>query len=192
MRSYLTPSVTYGSDTAAAHLSIQAVSKVYRGRQAWTDKLLRQTSDDFVAIADITLDIEPNTFVSIIGPSGCGKSTLLNILAGLSRPSSGSILLNGKPIQGPGPDRGVVFQNYALMPWMTVAENLRFAIDTVYPAMPAAQQKTIVQEYIDLVGLRGAEHKHPHELQPFPKTISTSIVAVAELNPRLTHDLLLQ
>ncbi|WP_421657377.1 ABC transporter ATP-binding protein [Leptothermofonsia sp. ETS-13] len=151
-------------DYTAAQLSIQNVSKVYYGRQTWVDKLLKQTSQDFVAIADINLEIESNTFVSIIGPSGCGKSTLLNIIAGLLRPSTGSIILNEEPIKGPGPDRGVVFQNYALMPWMNVVENLRFVIETVYPSMPLAQQKRIVHEYIDLVGLNGAEHKHPHEL----------------------------
>jgi len=148
----------------AINLSIQSVSKVYRGRQTLADKVLRQTSQDFVALANIDLDIAPNTFVSIIGPSGCGKSTLLNIIAGLLKPSTGTIILGDRPITGPGPDRGVVFQNYALMPWMTVAENIRFALETVYPQMPLAEQRQIVQEYIGLVGLRGAERKHPHEL----------------------------
>ncbi len=151
-------------DTTAAHLSIQQVSKVFPGQSRWLDKLQRRTSADFVAIADIDLDITPNTFVSIIGPSGCGKSTLLNIMAGLSTPTSGVVMVNGRPITGPGPDRGVIFQNYALMPWMTVAQNIRFAVETVYPKLPRAEQKAIVHEYITLVGLQGAERKHPHEL----------------------------
>lgn len=149
---------------AGARLTIQQVSKVYPGKQGFKERLLRQTSPDFIALDHISLDIAPNTFVSIIGPSGCGKSTLLNIIAGLSKPSSGEVLLNGQPIQKPGPDRGIVFQNYALMPWMTVAENIRFAVETVYPKMPLAKQKNLVHEFISLVGLRGAERKHPHEL----------------------------
>ena len=152
------------TDVPMAQVSLQNVSKVFPGRRGWTNKLLRRTSIDFVALDDISLEVEANTFVSIIGPSGCGKSTLLTIVAGLSTPTSGTVMLNGSEISGPGPDRGVVFQNYALMPWMTVAENIRFGVETVYPKMPLAQQKNVVHEYIDLVGLRGAEKKHPHEL----------------------------
>ncbi|WP_404791179.1 ABC transporter ATP-binding protein [Altericista sp. CCNU0014] len=148
----------------AAHLSIRGVSKVYQGRQTIVDRVLKRTSQDYLAIAEIDLEVESNTFVSIIGPSGCGKSTLLNIIAGLSEPSTGSIILGDLPITGPGPDRGVVFQNYAIMPWMTVAENIYFALETVFPQRSRAELNRIVREYIDLVGLKGAERKHPHEL----------------------------
>ena len=171
-------------ETTAAHLSIQNVSKVYAGRNSFIDKTLRRTSPDFTAIADISLEVEPNTFVSIIGPSGCGKSTLLNIIAGLSAPSTGAIVLNDKPIHGPGPDRGVVFQNYALMPWMTVAENIRFAIATVYPQMPVVEQTAIVQQYIGLVGLQGAERKHPHELSGGMKQ-RVGIARALAINPQM-------
>lgn len=155
--------LTTGTSTVA-QVSLQQVSKVFPGKRGWVNKLLRRTSRDFVAIDDITLDIEANTFVSIIGPSGCGKSTLLATIAGLTTPSSGLIMLNGKEVCNPSPECGVVFQNYALMPWMTVSENIRFAIETVYPKMPIGQQKKVVNEYVNLVGLRGAERKHPHEL----------------------------
>ena len=150
--------------TQQAQISICDVSMVYRGRSGFINKLTRRTSKDYVALANINFDIAPNTFVSIIGPSGCGKSTLLNLIAGLTSPSSGAILINGEEVYAPGPDRGVVFQNYALMPWLTVAENLHFAIETVYPTMSLADRKSRVYEYIELVGLRGAEKKHPHEL----------------------------
>ena len=150
--------------TQQAQISICDVSMVYRGRSGLINKLTRRTSKDYVALANINFDIAPNTFVSIIGPSGCGKSTLLNLLAGLTSPSSGAILINGEEVHAPGPDRGVVFQNYALMPWLTVAENLHFAIETVYPKMSLADRKSRVYEYIELVGLKGAEKKHPHEL----------------------------
>ncbi|WP_434686242.1 ABC transporter ATP-binding protein [Pseudanabaena minima] len=150
--------------TQQAQISICDVSMVYRGRSGLINKLTRRTSKDYVALANINFDIAPNTFVSIIGPSGCGKSTLLNLIAGLTSPSSGAILINGEEVHAPGPDRGVVFQNYALMPWLTVAENLHFAIETVYPTMSLADRKSRVYEYIELVGLKGAEKKHPHEL----------------------------
>ncbi len=152
------------NETSQAQISVRNVSMVYRGRGGLINRLIQKTSKDYIALADINFDIAPNTFVSIIGPSGCGKSTLLNLIAGLTTPTNGSICINGEEIYAPGPDRGVVFQNYALMPWLTVAENLHFAIETVYPKMSLADRKSRVYEYIDLVGLKGAEKKHPHEL----------------------------
>ncbi|MGB7413813.1 MAG: ABC transporter ATP-binding protein [Thermosynechococcaceae cyanobacterium] len=141
-------------------LSLRQVSKVFPGKRS----LFKRSSADFVAIDEVSLDIEHNTFVTIIGPSGCGKSTLLNIIAGLSEASTGTVVMDNQPITGPGPDRGMVFQNYALMPWMTVADNIKFAVETVYPKLSAAKLKQIVSENIQLVDLVGAERKHPHEL----------------------------
>ncbi|MDJ0679646.1 MAG: ABC transporter ATP-binding protein [Xenococcaceae cyanobacterium MO_167.B52] len=147
-----------------SQISLRHVSKVFPGRKGWLNKLTGQATSDFLAIDDINLDIEHNTFVSIIGPSGCGKSTLLNIIAGLSSATSGSILMNGQPIAKPGPDRGMVFQNYALMPWMSVEDNIRFAVETVYPKISPKEQSRIVKEHIQLVGLVGAEKKRPNEI----------------------------
>lgn len=145
-------------------ISLRHISKTFPGRSSWLDKITGQATSDFVAIEDINLDIEHNTFVSIIGPSGCGKSTLLNIIAGLSSATSGKVMINGQIVEQPGPDRGMVFQNYALMPWMTVEDNIKFAVETVYPKMSVKQQKRVVKENIQLVGLVGAEKKRPHEL----------------------------
>ncbi|ELS01616.1 nitrate transport ATP-binding subunits C and D [Xenococcus sp. PCC 7305] len=145
-------------------ISLHHVSKTFPGRSGWLNKITGQASSDFVAIEDINLDIKHNTFVSIIGPSGCGKSTLLNIIAGLSSSTSGEVRINGEMVDKPGPDRGMVFQNYALMPWMTVEGNIRFAVETVYPNMSVKQQKRVVKENIQLVNLTGAENKRPHEL----------------------------
>lgn len=170
--------------TTTAQLLLRDVWKIYPGRQSLQDRLLRRTSADFTALAGINLEIAANTFVSIIGPSGCGKSTLLTTIAGLTAPTRGSVLLNGSEIQGPGPDRGVVFQNYALMPWMTVAENIQFAIATVYPKMPASQQQYIFHEMINLVGLHGAERKHPHELSGGMKQ-RVGIARALAINPEI-------
>jgi nitrate/nitrite transport system ATP-binding protein len=157
---------------------------VYPGRNRWSDRLLKRAKPDYVALTDISLDIEPNTFVSIIGPSGCGKSTLLNIIAGLAQPSDGEVYIDGVPITGPGPDRGMIFQSYALMPWMTVEENIRFAVETVYPKMPLIRQRGIVREHIDLVGLAGAEKKHPHELSGGMRQ-RVGIARALAINPRI-------
>ncbi|MEM9272419.1 MAG: ABC transporter ATP-binding protein [Cyanobacteria bacterium P01_F01_bin.143] len=151
-------------NASEVQISLRHVSKTFSGRTGWLNKITGQASSDFIAIEDINLDIEHNTFVSIIGPSGCGKSTLLNIIAGLSSATSGEVTINGQIIDKPGPDRGMVFQNYALMPWMTVEGNIKFAVETVYPKMSDKQQKRIVKENLQLVGLEGAENKRPHEL----------------------------
>jgi cyanate lyase len=97
----------------STQLVVKDVFKVFPGRQRWQDKLLRRTSADFVAIADINLEIAANTFVSIIGPSGCGKSTLLNIIAGLTLPTSGTVFINGVEVTQPGPDRASLFYRQA-------------------------------------------------------------------------------
>ena len=167
-----------------AQISLRHISKIFPGRNGWLDKITGQASRDFVAIEDINLEIEHNTFVSIIGPSGCGKSTLLNIIAGLSCASNGEVRIDGQLVEQPGPDRGMVFQNYALMPWMTVAGNIKFAVETVFPQMPEKQQKRIVKENIQLVGLTGAENKRPHELSGGMKQ-RVGIARALAINPQI-------
>lgn len=152
------------SGEVSCQISLRNVSKVFPGNHGLLDKLTGKTKADFTAIENIDLDIEHNTFVSIIGPSGCGKSTMLDIIAGLSTATTGTVTIDGQVVDQPGPDRGMVFQNYALMPWMTVRDNIKFAVKTVYPKMAAKQQQRVIKENIQLVGLTGAENKHPHEL----------------------------
>lgn len=113
---------------------------------------------------DVTIKIDKGEFVTTIGHSGCGKSTLLNIIAGLDRPSEGGVILGGREVSGPGLDRMVVFQNFSLMPWMTVFENIRLAVRAAYGQWTDEAIAAHVHKYINLVGLKGAEKKRPSAL----------------------------
>ena len=116
----------------------------------------------FVAVENVTLDIQKGEFVSIVGPSGCGKSTLLDLIAGLTKPSVGEILLNGKIITGPGLDRGIVFQQYALYPWLTALQNIEFGLEAKGVDKKTRREKATY--YLNLVGLSGFENHYPNEL----------------------------
>jgi NitT/TauT family transport system ATP-binding protein len=116
----------------------------------------------FIALSEMSFQVGAGEFLVIVGPSGCGKSTLLDLLAGLTKPCSGRILLDGKPIGGPAMDRGIVFQQYALFPWRTALENVAFGLEVQGIAEKARRE--IAQRYLSLVGLDGFEHRHPHEL----------------------------
>ena len=138
-------------------LQLSGISKQFRAARA---------AAPTTAVADFDLRVAEGEFVCIVGPSGCGKSTVLNMIAGLEAPSSGSITLGSRAITGPGADRGVMFQDYALMPWQTVAQNVGFGLAHGTPGagLSREQQAARVREYIELVGLVGSEHKYPHQL----------------------------
>ena len=125
-----------------------------------------RTGQTTLAVADVSLDIEAGEFISIVGPSGCGKSTVLNMIAGLDKPSSGSLLKDGAPIAGPGADRGVMFQDYALMPWQTVQDNVGFGLRHGTPGkgFTPVQREERIRHFVELVGLNGSEKKYPHQL----------------------------
>ena len=120
------------------------------------------TGESVHALEDINLELYEGELVSVVGPSGCGKSTLLNILAGLLPYKVGKASVDGELIQGPGPDRGVVFQEHAILPWRTVAKNIGHGLEI--KKIPEVERIQRVQEFIDLVGLSGFEDKYPHEL----------------------------
>jgi nitrate/nitrite transport system ATP-binding protein len=117
-----------------------------------------------VALQNINLDIQRGEFVSLIGHSGCGKSTLLNILAGLYQQTGGSVELDSRPITQPGPDRGVVFQNYSLLPWLSVRDNVFAAVDAVYKDKSKTEKRELVDNFLRKVGLYQHRDKKPGQL----------------------------
>jgi len=119
-----------------------------------------------IAVRDFTLDVRRGEFLVIVGPSGCGKTTVLNLLAGLERATEGSVTIDGRPIDAPGPDRGVMFQDYALFPWQTVWGNVGFGLahGPAGAGLDAAARERRVRDCVELVGLAGAEAKYPHQL----------------------------
>jgi NitT/TauT family transport system ATP-binding protein len=119
-------------------------------------------NDHVTALDGLSLAVRAHEFVSVIGPSGCGKSTFLRIVAGLDRPTSGEIVVSGCKVTGPGADRGMVFQEYALLPWKTTEANIEFGLRL--KGMPKDERRTITQRFVDLVGLTGFEKKYPHQL----------------------------
>lgn len=134
-------------------LTLESLSKTYfdpyRGTQV-------------VAVRDVSLEVEEGDFVAVVGPSGCGKSTILNMIAGFVPITSGRILVDGREVKGPGPDRGVVFQSFALFPWKTVAENVTFG--PKMRGVSKAERQKIADEYLALAGLSHAADRYPNEL----------------------------
>ncbi|MBD2328202.1 nitrate ABC transporter ATP-binding protein [Alkalinema sp. FACHB-956] len=138
----------------------------------------------YVALKNVDLNIREGEFVSLIGHSGCGKSTLLNIIAGFEQASAGGVVLEGREIKTPGPDRMMVFQNYSLLPWLTVRQNIALAVNKVLKNLPEAERKDIVEEHINLVGLRHAADKKPKELSGGMKQ-RTAIGRALAIRPRV-------
>src|SRR5687768_7775276 len=118
--------------------------------------------NDFRALDGIDLDFPRGELTTLLGPSGCGKTTTLKIIAGLIEPTEGEVLVNGRPVSGPGPERAFVFQDFALLPWATVLRNVAFGLEL--RGVPKPQREEIARAQIAEVGLTGAEHKYPHEL----------------------------
>jgi NitT/TauT family transport system ATP-binding protein len=135
-----------------ARIDVQRLTKTFQAIKGETVE----------AIQDVDLAVGDNQFVTIVGPSGCGKSTLLYIIAGFVAPTSGTVLVDGRAVRGPGPDRGIVFQEYALFPWRTVQDNIKYGLEE--KGVPRDEVERTVQKYLRLMGLQGFERKYPREL----------------------------
>jgi nitrate/nitrite transport system ATP-binding protein len=136
-----------------AFLKIDRVSKVYPS-----------ASGPVTILDDISLDVQEGEFICVIGHSGCGKSTLLNMVSGFNTPTSGQVVLSNQVVTDPGPDRMMVFQNYCLLPWLTVYENVYLAVDAVHGQKSERQKKAIVHEHLQMVGLMEAKDKRPTQI----------------------------
>lgn len=135
-------------------------------------------------LSDINLSVEKNEFIAVIGFSGAGKSTLMSLLAGLQTPTTGEVRMNGAIIEEPGPDLGLMFQNYSLLPWLTVNENIRLAVKTVFPKLSRKEVADKIAHYVDMVKLSQAGDKLPHELSGGMRQ-RASLARTLSLDPRV-------
>lgn len=146
--------------------------------------LTHGSNDEFCVFKDINISVKEKEYLSVLGHSGCGKSTLLNIIAGIETQSSGYVFLDNKEVSGPGIDRMVVFQNFALMPWMTVFGNIKLAVKAAFPDWDRKMVNDHTQRYIDMVGLSGAENKRPVALSGGMRQ-RVGIARAFAVNPRI-------
>jgi len=158
---------------SAGRIECRAVRKSYRDTAE--DKEVR-------ALDGLNLNIEGGEFLMLLGPSGCGKSTLLNIIAGFEKPDSGSVAVDGVPVERPGPDRGVVFQDYALFPWLNVQRNVEYGL--LEKGLKRAEVADVAKRYLEMVGLRGFEKRFPHELSGGMRQ-RVALVRVLAIDPKI-------
>lgn len=154
VKSMLQSNGTHSSSLADSFLVIENLSKAYT----------TPSGEEFVVLDNINLTVGPNEFVALIGHSGCGKSTLLKMVGGLERVTSGLLTLEGKEIRKPGRDRMMVFQQYSLLPWLTVRENVRLAVDEAMRHLSRLERTSIVNEHLAMVNLTAAANKYPDEI----------------------------
>ncbi len=139
---------------------------------------------DYTVLQDVNLAVDRGEFICVIGHSGCGKSTLLSMVSGFNQPTSGRVILEDQPITKPGPDRMVVFQNYALLPWRSVFDNVYLAVDAVYPKKSKVEKRAIVRDHLALVGLTEAADKKPTQISGGMKQ-RVSIARALAIRPRM-------
>lgn len=135
-------------------ISVQGISKIFKGK--------RKGEEENVVLKDVSFDVNEGEFVSLLGPSGCGKTTTLTIIAGFKKATEGKIVVNGKEVKKPGPDRSFVFQNYALFPWLKVGENIEYPMKKM--KVPKAERKTRLKELLEMAQLTEYENYYIHEI----------------------------
>lgn len=154
-------STSQGAATAVAGTEDKIIARNIR-RVYQIKRSPNEEATEFEAIKQLDLTVKQGEFLAIVGPSGCGKSTFLDMIAGLAKPSSGEIFMDGNLITGPALDRGIVMQGYALFPWRTVRKNVEFGLEI--KKVPQKERQEISQQYLELVGLKNFEDRYPHEL----------------------------
>lgn len=159
-----------GADSA---LSLRGLSKTF---------VEQKTGKQLEVLAGIDLDIRSGSFTCVVGPSGCGKTTLLRLISGLETPTGGQVLFEGEPVAGPGPERGMVFQEYALFPWRTVVKNVSFGLEI--EGMPREEARRKADGYLETVGLTGHEDLYPRELSGGMKQ-RVAIARTLAVEPRI-------
>jgi NitT/TauT family transport system ATP-binding protein len=155
-----------------AQIVIERVNHTYRPQRGRT----------VLALSDVSLDVRPREFLALLGPSGCGKSTLLYLVGGFLPTEAGRITVEGKPVSAPSPDRGIVFQHFALFPWKTVRANILYGLER--QGMPRAEREERAQAFIDLVGLKGFEDSYPSHLSGGMKQ-RTAIARTLAFDPNI-------
>lgn len=139
---------------------------------------------EYTAVTNIDLNIKKGEIVALIGHSGCGKSTILNAIAGMVKPTAGKVLVNQKIVSGPGPDRGIVFQNYSLLPWLTVYKNIYEVVDSVFPQKTISEKKETTEFYLNVVGLWSHKDKFPQQISGGMKQ-RVAIARAFSINPNV-------
>ena len=165
--------LTFMLSTRDSFLAFENVSKTYPTAKG-----------DYTVLDGVNLTIFEGEFICLIGHSGCGKSTLLNMVSGFNQPTYGEVRLEGKPITSPGPDRMMVFQNYALLPWKTAFENVYLAVNSVYPSKSQTEKVEIAREHLAMVGLTEAANKKPKQLSGGMKQ-RVSIARALAIRPKV-------
>jgi NitT/TauT family transport system ATP-binding protein len=155
-----------------SHIVVDRVSHLYRPARR----------SPVLALQDVSIEIHEREFIALLGPSGCGKSTLLYLIGGFLPAETGSIRVNGSPVTGPGPDRGVVFQHFALFPWKTVRANVVYGLERLN--LPRGERERRAQSFIDLVGLHGFEESYPSQLSGGMKQ-RTAIARTLAVDPQI-------
>jgi NitT/TauT family transport system ATP-binding protein len=159
--------------TTGQALSLRGLSKTF---------IEKKTGKELEVLDSIDLEIEPGSLTCLVGPSGCGKTTLLRLIGGLEMPTAGEVLFEGTPVTGPGPERGMVFQEYALFPWRTVLKNVSFGLDI--EGMPGVEARRRAESYLETVGLTGHEDLYPRELSGGMKQ-RVAIARTLAVEPRI-------